>query len=88
MQVLNIFVHLYLLDDVGKMLEALLVGRIEGIMAAYGIEPADNQFGFRMRRSTDDVVRALHWRLVRSRDSRKWAIAVGLNIRNAFNSMD
>lgn len=55
---------LCLLDDVSKMLEALLVGWIERFMAACGIELADNQFDFRKGRSTDDLVRVLYRKLV------------------------
>lgn len=57
-------------------------------MAASGIELADNQVGFRNGRSTDDAVRALHRQLVKARKSRKLAVTVDLNIRNAFNSVN
>lgn len=45
--------RLCLLDDVGKMLKALLVGQIEEFLAASGIELADNQFSVRKGLSTD-----------------------------------
>lgn len=66
----------------------LLVGWIEEFKAASEIDLDDNQFNFIKGRSTDNAVRALHQQLVRAHDSKKLAIVVSLNTRNAFISVD
>lgn len=78
---------LCLLDDVGKILEFLLVRRMEDHMAASGHGLSDRQFGFRSGRSTDDALRILHDKLVAACSARRMAVAVSLDIQNAFNTV-
>jgi len=78
---------LCLLSDVGKILETLLVNRMERFMVGSGIGLSDRQFGFRKNRCTDDAFRVLHGNAVNARDARGYAVAVSLDIRNAFNSV-
>lgn len=78
---------LCLLDDVGKIFESLLVVRIDAHMAATGVGLSERQFGFRSGRSTDDALRLLQERLVAAVDKGRFAVAVSLDIRNAFNTI-
>lgn len=78
---------LCLLDDVGKIFESLLVARIDAHMAATGVGLSERQFGFRSGRSTDDALRLLQERLAAAVDKGRLAVAVSLDIRNAFNTI-
>lgn len=78
---------LCLLDDVGKILESLLVVRMQAHMAATAVELFDKQFGFRGGRSTDDALCLLHERIVSICNARRYAVAVSLKILNAFNTI-
>lgn len=78
---------LCLLDDVGKIFESLLVARVEAHMAASGVGLSDRQFGFRSGRSTDDALRLLQERLEAAVGKGRMAVAVSLDIRNAFNTI-
>ena len=78
---------LCLLDDVGKVLEFLLVRRMEEHMAASGLGLSERQFGFRSGRSTDDALRVLHEKVVVACNARKMAVVVSLDIQNAFNTV-
>lgn len=77
---------LCLLNDVGKILEFLLARRLEDHVSNSG-GLSVNQFGFRKGRSTDDAVRELHNDLLEGVDGGKFCVAVGIDIRNAFNSV-
>ena len=78
---------LCLLDDVGKVLEYLLVRRMEEHMTATGNELSERQFGFRGGRSTDDALRILHEKVVGACNARRMAVVVSLDIQNAFNTV-
>lgn len=78
---------LCLLDDVGKIFECLLVARIDDHMTATRVGLSDRQFGRRSGRSTDDALRLLQQRLLATENARHTAVAVSLDIRNAFNSI-
>jgi len=78
---------LCLLDDVGKIFESLLVARIDAHMAATGVGLSDRQFGFRSGRCTDDALRLLKERLAAAVGKGRIAVAVSLDIRNAFNTI-
>lgn len=79
---------IWLLSEVGKTLERVIASRLEHHMADNSIAGlADAQFGFRRGRSTCDALM-----LVKSRIQEAWnnncvALAVGLDVANAFNSV-
>jgi len=77
---------LCLLNDVGKMYEALLAARLDAHIASKG-GLAPNQFGFRKGRSTDDAVRVLQSKAATTTNSGGFCVAVALDIKNAFNSI-
>lgn len=52
-----------------------------------GIGLSDRQFSFPKGYFIDDAVRTLTERLKSARGAWRWAVAMGLNIRNAFNSI-
>jgi len=78
---------LCLLDDVGKIFEFLLASRMNSHMSATGVELSERQFGFRSGRCTDDALRTLRERLMVAVSARRYAVAVSLDIRNAFNTV-
>lgn len=77
-----------LLDDVGKTLERVIADRINNWLEDDGARSLSrNQYGFRRARSTIDAllrVRELTQAVI---DNDGFAIAVGLDIANAFNSI-
>lgn len=77
---------LCLLNDVGKMFEALLASRLDAHIASRG-GLATNQYGFRKGRSTDDAVCELLRRVVPPVNEGGFCVAVALDIKNAFNSI-
>jgi len=77
---------LCLLNDVGKVLESLLSRRLEDhITRRGGLSP--NQYGFRKKLSTDDAVLDLNYSIVREVNNGKFCLAIGIDIKNAFNSI-
>lgn len=77
---------LCLLNDVGKLLESLLTHRLEEFISSNGgLSP--NQFGFRKGMSTDDAIRQMHQTIVQEVNGGKFRLAIGIDIRNAFNSI-
>lgn len=78
---------LCLLDVIGKIFEFLLVTRVEAHMAATGVGLFERQFGFRNGRSTDDTPVFLMRNLREVSNVGRLATAMGLEIRNAFNSI-
>jgi len=78
---------LCLLNDLGKMFEALLAARLETHIADRG-GLGSNQFGFRKGRSTDDAVRELQRKAVTAANEGRFCVAVALDIKNAFNSIE
>lgn len=77
---------LCLLNDLGKVLEFLIANRLEKFIISKGGLSA-NQYGFKKGRSTDDAVRELHSSVLREVNSYRFCLAVGLDIKNAFNSI-
>ncbi|KAL4147785.1 hypothetical protein QTP88_002134 [Uroleucon formosanum] len=78
---------LCLLDDVGKIFEFLLASRMNSHMSTTGVGLSEWQFGFRSGRCTDDALRTLRERLIAAVNARRYAAAVSLDIRNAFNTV-
>jgi len=77
-----------LLNVVGKVFEAILVGRLEEhIESRGGLSP--NQYGFRKGKSTNDAVLKLQQEILSAINfpSEKFCLAISLDIRNAFNSI-
>ncbi|CAB3254621.1 unnamed protein product [Arctia plantaginis] len=76
-----------LLDEVAKLFERVIASRINQHLSRVGPDLSDNQFGFRQRRSTLDAierVRSLSEEVVCRGGV---ALAVSLDIVNAFNSL-
>lgn len=76
-----------LLDETGKLLERVVADRLTTHLSQTGPNFADSQYGFRKGRSTIDAilrVRALSEEALRRG---KIALAVSLDIINAFNSL-
>lgn len=77
-----------LLEETGKILERILVQRMQSWMDAHPIaELADTQFGFRVGYSTYDALSLVHETIRDSTQTGGYAVAIGLDIRNAFNSI-
>lgn len=77
---------LCLLNDVGKLLEYLLVRRLESHVAEKG-NLSDAQYGFRRGRSTDDACNRLRDTAQRAVNNYDACVAVSLDIKNAFNAI-
>lgn len=77
---------LCLLNDIGKIFEALLATRLSAHITEMG-GLASNQFRFRKGRSTDDAVRELRKKAVGAMNKGLFCVAVALDIKNAFNSL-
>ena len=78
-----------LLDTVGKVLERVILNRLERhTEGANGL--SSNQFGFRKGRSTTDAILAIKKRaevaIQRKRRGIRYCAVVTLDVRNAFNS--
>nr|XP_034838764.1 uncharacterized protein LOC117994898 [Maniola hyperantus] len=76
-----------LLDEVGKLFERIIAARLSDHLSRVGPDLSESQFGFRQGRSTVDAI-------LRVRDSSERAVrgggvalAVSLDIVNAFNSL-
>lgn len=77
-----------LLDEIGKTFERVIADRINDWLDSHEqFSLSSNQYGFRRNRSTIDALLRVH-ELVNSATSEGgFAIAVGLDISNAFNSV-
>ena len=76
-----------LLDETGKLFERILAARLVGHLSRTGPDVSPHQYGFREGRSTIDAiarVRALSDEVV---SQGGMALAVSLDISNAFNSL-
>lgn len=81
---------LCLLDDVGKILEILLVRTMEEHITNSAVELSERQFGFRRGRLDhiiDHTVWLVYNRVIGIRNAGGVDVAVGLDIRNAFNTI-
>jgi len=74
------------MNDVGKVLEFLLASRLEAHISCRG-GLASNQYGFRKNLSTDDAVRKLNSTINTEINNGNFCLAVGIDIKNAFNSV-
>jgi len=69
---------------VWKILEMLLITRMQRYQTDSEIGLSDRQFDFRKNWCTDDTLRALHGHFVNARDTRSYAMDLSIDIRNAF----
>lgn len=79
-----------LLNEVGKIFERVIANRINEWMENGNDEARElspNQFGFRRRRSTVDAVMNVQKITQNAIENGEFAIAVGIDIANAFNSI-
>lgn len=75
-----------LLNDAGKLLESLFMRKLEDfITSSGGLSP--NHFGFRKKMSTNDAIRWMHNNIVQEVNRGKFFLAIGIDIKNAFNSI-
>ncbi|KAL4084113.1 hypothetical protein QTP88_027948 [Uroleucon formosanum] len=83
------FRPLCMLDSAGKLLERLVLGRLNDHLDRTG-NPSENQYGFRNGRSTLDaierVLQAARGAALGAVQHRDICVAVSLDVRNAFNS--
>ena len=77
---------LCLLNDVGKLLEYLIVRRIQDHVEAKG-GLSQHQYGFRQGRSTADASIMLRETAQQAMNGYNMCVAVSLDIKNAFNSI-
>lgn len=79
---------LCLLNETGKMFERLIKGRIEGFMSGSRNGLSKYQYGFVKGKSTVDAIRHVkEWTEGKIAEGRL-AMAVSLDIKNAFNSIE
>lgn len=80
---------LCLLDTAGKMLERLILMRLNQYLDQTG-QRAENQYGFRRGRSTEDAIGRLievaHSAARKATQHRDLCVVVSLDVRNAFNT--
>lgn len=76
-----------LLDELGKLLERVLAGRISGHLSGVGPDLHANQYGFRKQRSTVDAIQAVKNFTEAAMGGGNVLVAVSLDISNAFNSL-
>ncbi|XP_049885128.1 uncharacterized protein LOC126380050 [Pectinophora gossypiella] len=76
-----------LLDDTGKLFERIIASRITQHLTNIGPNLSDNQFGFRVSRSTIDAITRVKALSEEAVDSGGVLLAVSLDIANAFNSL-
>lgn len=77
-----------LLDEAGKALEFIIASRLRQHLSEVGPDLEDCQFGFRESRSTIDAISRVRSLVEKNATSRGGvAIAVSLDISNAFNSL-
>lgn len=79
---------LCLLNEQGKVLERVIKGRIEEHMQERGERLSGNQFGFRKGVSTVDAIMKVRRMVEEKLGKGLEVIAMSLNIRNAFNSIE
>ncbi|XP_076764967.1 uncharacterized protein LOC143431873 [Xylocopa sonorina] len=76
-----------LLDEVGKIFERIIQFRLVQHLKSDGPDLADCQFGFREGRSTIDAIRRVKSIAEAATEMEGIALAVSLDIKNAFNSL-
>lgn len=77
-----------LLDELGKVLETILVQRIKEWIGGH-LESgwSEDQYGFSDGKSTVDALMTVHETIVEANSQGRVVIAVSLDIKNAFNSL-
>ncbi|KPJ12887.1 Retrovirus-related Pol polyprotein from type-1 retrotransposable element R1 [Papilio machaon] len=78
---------LVMLDEAGKLLERVLASRIIQHLETEGPQLSENQFGFRSGRSTLDALTVLKRFSEDAAERGQGAMAVSLDIANAFGSL-
>ncbi|CAK1597372.1 unnamed protein product [Parnassius mnemosyne] len=76
-----------LLDEIGKLFERIVAGRLNRHLSRVGPDLADSQFGFRRERSTIDAIMRVRSLSEQAISQGGVALAVSLDIVNAFNSL-
>lgn len=76
-----------LLDEVGKLFERIIAGRLIGHLNCVGPDLDDNQFGFRSGRSTIGAIMRVKSIAEDAVSRGEVVLAVSLDIANAFNSL-
>jgi hypothetical protein len=76
-----------LLDEVGKLLERIIAARLETHMRQREFGCHDGQYGFRQDRSTIDAIKHARKATQEMVSSQGVAMAVSLDISNAFNTI-
>lgn len=76
-----------LLDEAGKLLERIVADRINIHLSQIGPDLADQQYGFRKRHSTVDAILRVRSILDEAIMQGRVALAISLDIVNAFNSL-
>lgn len=85
----SIYRPLCMLDSTGKLLERLILTRLNDHLDSTGLR-SPNQYGFRRGRSTEDAIKRLlvtaHGAAQGTARNRDLCVAVSLDVRNAFNT--
>jgi hypothetical protein len=76
-----------LVNDVGKLFERVIADRLMDRMSSEGPDVSRDQFGFRPGSSTVGAIRRLKSRIDRAVSRGGVALAVSLDISNAFNTL-
>ena len=76
-----------LLNEVGKLFERVIAARIVHNLTSCGIDLSDRQFGFRAGRSTIDAILKVKNLTEQAVSQGGVALAVSLDIANAFNTL-
>ncbi|KMQ88579.1 reverse transcriptase [Lasius niger] len=76
-----------LLDEIGKIFERIIVGRLVQHLKEVGPDLHEEQFGFREGRSTTDAILRVRSLAESSMEGSRVLVAVSLDITNAFNTL-
>ncbi|XP_045772161.1 uncharacterized protein LOC123872074 [Maniola jurtina] len=76
-----------LLDEAGKLFERIIAARLSDHLSHVGPDLSESQFGFRQGRSTVDAILCVRASSERALSRGGVALAVSLDIVNAFNSL-
>lgn len=77
-----------LLNEIEKIFERILTSHMKAMMdSGPELNLSDHQYGFRTRRSTCDALRFVVNNICAATENGSYAVAVSLDIRNAFNSI-
>lgn len=77
-----------LLNELGKIYERVIVGRMQDFMKDHpSAALSDRQFGFRQGKYTIDTLNSVASFIYKWTRKKQFVISVGLDVRNAFNSI-